>query len=296
MVTMNANRREGRVVVITGASSGVGRGVAVAFAQSGAAVVLGARRDELLDEVVAECGPGATAVAVPTDVGDPVAVEELARTAVEQFGRIDVWVNAAGVAALGRFEEVPLADHTRVIQTDLLGVMHGSYFALQQFRRQGAAGTLINVSSVLGKVPAPYWASYVAAKFGVVGLSGALRQELSVSEPNTHDIHVCTVIPMAMDTPFFEHAANYTGHEAVPIPPVYDPAEAVQAIVKLADEPQDEVMVGKAATPVTTAHAIMPGVVEGQMARMAEKVQIEAPPPAPPTPGTIHDPVSAGAE
>ncbi len=293
---MNNDRSEARVIVITGASSGVGRGVAVAFAQSGAAVVLAARRDELLDEVIAECGPGATAVAVPTDVADPVGMEALARTAVEQFGRIDVWVNAAGVAALGRFEEVPLADHTRVIETDLLGAMYGSYFALQQFRRQGARGTLINVSSVLGKIPAPYWASYVAAKFGVVGLGGALRQELSVSESNTDDIHICTVIPMAMDTPFFEHAANYTGHEAVPIPPVYDPAEAVQAIVKLADEPQDEVIVGKAGTPVTAAHTIMPGVVEGQMARMTEKVQMDTPPPAPPTPGTIHESVSAGAE
>src|SRR5690606_16569370 len=134
-----------------------------------------------------------------TDVADPVAMEDLARTAVERFGRIDVWINAAGVAALGRFEEVPLADHTRVIETDLLGAMYGSYFALQQFKRQGA-GTLINVSSVLGKIPAPYWASYVAAKFGVVGLGGALRQELTLNEPDTGDIHICTVVPMAMDT------------------------------------------------------------------------------------------------
>lgn len=288
---MNETGVAPRVIVITGASSGVGRGVAGAFSQAGATVVLAARRDEELEAVVAESAPEGTAVAVPTDVADPVAVENLARTAVQQFGRIDIWINAAGVAALGRFEEVPLADHTRVIETDLLGVMYGSYFAIQQFKRQGR-GTLINVSSVLGKIPAPYWASYVAAKFGVVGLGGALRQELSLSESDTSDIHICTVIPMALDTPFFDHAANYTGRAAVPIPPVYDPAEAVRAIVRLADEPEDEVIVGKGGKPVTTAHAVMPGLVETQMAKMTQKAQMEAPPPAPPTPGTIHAPVT----
>jgi NAD(P)-dependent dehydrogenase (short-subunit alcohol dehydrogenase family) len=288
---MNDGQVAPRVVVITGASSGVGRGAAGAFTQAGATVVLAARRDDELEAAVAESAPEGHAVAVPTDVADPLAVEELARTAVQRFGRIDVWVNAAGVAALGRFEEVPLADHARVIETDLLGTMYGSYFAIQQFKRQGA-GTLINVSSVLGKVPAPYWASYVAAKFGVVGLSAALRQELSLSDTDTSKIHVCTVLPMALDTPFFDHAANYTGHEAVPIPPVYDPAEAVRAIVRLADEPQDEVTVGKGGKPVTTAHAVAPGLIESQMARMTQKAQMEAPPPAPPTPGTIHAPVT----
>ena len=105
-------------------------------------------------------------------------MEALAQAAVSQFGRIDVWVNNAGGGALGRFEDVPLADHVHVIETDLLGTLYGSYFALRQFQGQGAVGTLINIASVIGKVPAPYFASYAAAKHGVVGLSGAIRQEL----------------------------------------------------------------------------------------------------------------------
>lgn len=282
-----------RVVVITGASSGIGRDSAVAFAREGAAVAVAARRDELLDELVAECAAaGGEAIAVPTDVSDPDAVRELAQATIDRFDRIDVWVNGAGVAALGRFDDVPLADHTQVIATDLLGALYGSYFALQHFKRQGA-GTLINVSSVLGRIPAPYYASYAAAKFGIVGLSGALRQELAESSDN--QIHVCTVLPMAMDTPFFEHAANYTGHEAVPIPPVYDPTEAVDAILRLADDPEDEVVVGGAGNVVSAFHAIAPGLTERLLGKETHLVQTNAP-PAPPTTGNVHIPVASGTE
>ena len=112
-----------------------------------------------------------------TDVSDRAAVEELARRAIGRFGHFDVWINNAGVAAIGRFDEVPLEDHDKVIRTDLLGTIYGSHVALRHFREQGA-GTLINVASVIGKIPAPLYASYTAAKFGVVGLSDALRQEL----------------------------------------------------------------------------------------------------------------------
>ena len=210
-----------RVVVITGASSGVGHATAVAFAQTRASVVLAARSAEVLASVADACRTaGGAALAVPTDVSDADDVEQLARAALAQFGRIDVWINNAGVAALGRFEEVPLRDHAQVIQTDLLGTIYGSSVALRQFRAQGG-GTVINIASALGEIPAPYYASYVAAKHGIVGLGAAIRQELAENdEPGTH---VCTVLPMAMETPFFEHAANYTGHEATPIPPVYDP-------------------------------------------------------------------------
>ncbi len=225
----------GTVVVITGASSGFGKGSALAFAQAGASVVLAARRDGLLEELARECeASGGHALAVPTDVGVEGEMQYLAQSAVAQFGRIDVWVNNAGGGALGRFEDVPLADHVQVIQTDLVGTLYGSYFAMQQFKAQGR-GTLINIASVIGKVPAPYFASYAAAKHGVVGLSGAIRQELE--ENKVKDIHVCIVEPTSFDTTFFEHAANYTGHKAVPIPPVYDPQEVIDTIVSLATHP-----------------------------------------------------------
>ncbi len=282
----------GSVVVITGASSGFGRGAALAFAQAGASVVLAARRDGLLDELARECeAAGGQALAVHTDVGIEQEVAYLAQSAIAQFGRIDVWVNNAGGAALGRFEDVPLADHVQVIQTDLLGTIYGSYFALQQFKTQGR-GTLINIASVIGKVPAPYFASYAAAKHGVVGLSGALRQELDAAK--LKEIHVCTVLPTSMDTPFFEHAANYTGHQAVPIPPVYDPQEVIDAIFSLASKPQDEVSVGKAGTLSTFAHNLTPGLTEKAMGKQTHLAQMEKADPAPDTDGGLLEPTPAG--
>ena len=164
---------KGKVVVVTGASSGFGKGAAREFAAAGASVVLAARRDQLLEELARGCeAAGGRALAVHTDVSKQADVEHLAQAALSQFGRIDVWVNNAGGGALGRFEEVPLADHVQVIETDLLGTLYGSYAAMRQFKAQGG-GTLINVASVIGKVPAPYFASYAAAKHGVVGLNGA---------------------------------------------------------------------------------------------------------------------------
>lgn len=187
----------GKVVVITGASSGFGKGAALKFAGAGASVVLAARRETLLEELAHECeAAGGKALAVHTDVSKQEEVAQLAQAAVVQFGRIDVWVNNAGSGALGLFEEVPLADHVHVIETDLLGTLYGSYAAIKQFKGQGS-GTLINVASVIGKVPAPYFASYAAAKHGVVGLSGSIRQELD--ENKVENVHVCLVEPTSFD-------------------------------------------------------------------------------------------------
>jgi short-subunit dehydrogenase len=131
-----------------------------------------------LEELAAECeSNGTIAVPVEIDVSNQADVERLAQTAINSFGLIDVWINNAGVAAIGRFEDSPLEDHVQVVSTDLLGTIFGSFFALQQFRKQ-SYGTLINVASIVGKVPVPYYASYTAANFGVVELSCALRQEL----------------------------------------------------------------------------------------------------------------------
>ncbi len=253
----------GKVVVVTGASSGFGRGAATKFAAGGASVVLAARCGKVLEELAQEIeNAGGRAIAVPTDVSEQDEVAALAQAAVSKFGRLDVWVNVAGAGALGRFEDVPLVDHVQVIETDLLGTLYGSYFALKQFQSQGA-GTLINIASVIGKVPAPFFASYAAAKHGIVGLSSAIRQELV--EAHADDIHVCIVEPTSFDTPFFEHSANYTGRQAVPIPPVYDPQEVIDTIVSLATKPQDEVQVGTAGTVTTVFHNLFPGLTEKMM-------------------------------
>src|SRR5690349_15644967 len=135
-----------KVVVVTGASSGFGKGVARRFAKAGARLVLAARRERLLEELADECNAtGGRAIAVPTDVSEIREVQNLAQKAVDEFGRIDVWINDAGVGAVGLFDQVPLADHIQVIETNLLGTIYGSYFALTQFRSQGT-GILINVA------------------------------------------------------------------------------------------------------------------------------------------------------
>ena len=281
----------GKVVVITGASSGFGRGAAVAFARRGAVVVLGARRAEVLEEVVRECeAEGGEAVAVETDVSDAAEVAQLARAAVGRGGRIDVWINNAGAGAVGRFDQTPLEDHGQVIDTTLLGTLYGSYVALRQFRQQGD-GNLINVASIAGKVAAPYYASYVAAKHGVVGLSAALRLELE-QEENAPAIHVCTVLPDAHDTPFFQHAANYSGHAITPPPPVHDPAEVIEALLDVAVNPKDETIVGAAGKMSAATRRVAPALAEKMISRSHAK-QMETP-PAPETDGSLLSPSPVG--
>lgn len=187
-------RLESKVVVITGASRGIGRATARLFAKCGASVVLAARREDALLEVAAECeARGGRALVVPTDVSDFRAVDNLARRAVDHFGSIDVWVNNAVLAAVGRLEEVPPEANRRIVETNLLGYLHGAQAALPRFWEQGS-GVLIFMSSGFGLVGAPYADAYTATKFAQRGLAQALRGELRGS-----GVHVCTVMPGGVD-------------------------------------------------------------------------------------------------
>lgn len=285
-------RLDGKVIVITGASSGFGKGAALKFASLGAHLVLAARREDLLDDIVERCKTiGGLAISVPTDVSNSADVKNLFEKTIEGFGRLDVWINNAGAAALGKFTEVPLADHFQVVQTDLCGTIYGSYFAMKRFEEQGF-GTLINVASMIARIPAPYYSSYSAAKHGVLGLSGALRQELA--EQESEDIHVCTVLPMAMDTPFFEHAANYTGKEAKPIPPVSDAEEVVDVFLDLIFNPKAEVAVGRGAGVFSVSDSVAPGLTEAMMAKNTQ-MALDAASDAEPSPGNLKHPTSQGA-
>jgi short-subunit dehydrogenase len=278
----------GRVVVVTGASSGIGKGTALALLRRGAEVVLAARRKDLLDEVVTQAGhAGLRAKAVEVDVSRPEDVERLARQALDTFGRIDAWINNASVGAVGRFEEIPVEDHRQLIETDLLGAIYGCHAALRHFRERGA-GILVNVSSVLGRIPAPYNASYVAAKAGIRGLGAALRQELKLN--GQRDIHVCTVLPMSTATPFFEHAARAQDRRPEPVPPVHDPGRVVETLLSLLTRPRDEVILGTAGKLSAAAHNIAPGWVESVMGRQTQRYQRERGPAASPGSGALHHP------
>ena len=261
----------GRVVVIAGASSGFGKGVALELAGQGANLVLAARRTQLLDELAEQCRMrGGNAVVVTADVSKEGDVQRMTQAALDQFGKIDVWINMAGVGALGRFEDIPLADHHRVVDINLNGVINGSHHALRQFRKQ-RAGTLINIASVAGRVPFPYYPSYVATKHAVVGLGAAINQELRAS--HAKNIHISTISPYAADTPWFDHAANYTGHKPRQI--LLDPpAKVIRAIVAATLRPEPEINVGYKAKMAVASHRVTHRMTEAMTAALIHKVQM----------------------
>ncbi|MFJ8666416.1 SDR family oxidoreductase [Streptomyces sp. NPDC093600] len=277
------------VVVITGASSGIGRATALAFARKGCSVVLAARREEALEEVGRECERhrGAEALVVPTDVTDPGAVDDLARRAVQRFGRVDVWVNCAAVTVFGPFEETPLEDFRKVLDVNVMGYVHGARAALRVMRRQ-AGGTLINVSSIVGLVSQPYTHAYGMSKYAVRALGASLRQELRLEKDK--GIHVCTVLPATIDTPLFEHAANYTGRKPLAMPPVYSPERVARTIVELARVPRREVVVGPMGRSMVLESRIMPGMAERMMAHQVDKKHLSRKEPAPAGHGNLHVP------
>jgi short-subunit dehydrogenase len=276
------------VVVITGASSGIGRATARAFAERGASLVLAARRSTLLREVADECEEmGGRAMAVPTDVTDVNAVFALAKAAEETFGRIDVWVNNAGVGVFGPYTEARVELHRRVIETNLLGAMYGASAVLPVFQRQGH-GTLINNISMGGWAPTPFAAAYTASKFGLRGFTASLRQELE-----DQGIDVCAVFPSIIDTPGFKHGANVSGRALEPAGTVYPPEDVAETIVSLVEWPRDEVAVGWPARAVQAAYALAPGPTEHLMGAAFRRYMRRAD-RAPRTEGALLHPVPQG--
>lgn len=282
-------RIEGLSVVITGASSGIGRAAALAFARRGARVALAARRAELVEEVARECQAlGAHAIAVPTDVTDARAVADLAESARRAFGGIDVWINNAGTGVFGPYQNADIALHRRTIEVNLLGSMHGAYAALPIFLRQGR-GILINNISLGGWAPTPFAAAYTASKFGLRGFSASLRQELGAHR----DIHVCGVFPAMIDTPGLDHGANVSGRQIDPGPLIYAPEDVAETFVSLVRWPRDEVAVGWPARAAQVAYALAPGPTEHLMGAAVRR-SLDRAERAPRTQGALLAPVETG--
>ncbi|HYG18957.1 MAG TPA: SDR family NAD(P)-dependent oxidoreductase [Ohtaekwangia sp.] len=281
----------GKTFIILGASSGFGRGVAEQLGAYKANVVLAARRTELLETIAGKIrSAGGTALVVTTDISKPEDVQRLAETAVNQYGKIDVWINMAGVGAIGRFWDIPLEDQATVVDINLKGFVYGSYVAIKQFRTQGY-GTLINMGSVESENPLAYHATYAATKGGVLNLGQALNQELRL---NGHKkIKVVTVEPWAVDTPFWGHAANYSG--GTPRMAAMDPPDkVVNAVIRMSLRPRKELPVGWKARSTSIFHNLFPHFTERMSANVVHKYQIEKAPPAASTPGSLYEPMQSG--
>lgn len=231
------NRRKppffGETVVITGASSGIGKATAEAFAEQGADLVLAARNEEALKETAEICKRlGVAVLTVPTDVSVAEEVARLVSEALQFSGKIDYWVNNAGVLAFGKFEEIPVDVTDQIIKTNLLGYMYSAHAVLPVFKRQ-KKGVLLNNISIGGWMPAPYGTAYTASKYGIRGMTETLQGEVS-DFPN---IHICALYPGFQKSSGIEHAANYSGIKLSTPPPSFDPRKLAAAIVKTAKNP-----------------------------------------------------------
>ena len=254
-----------QVIVITGASSGIGLATALEAARRGARVVL-ASRDEAdikkaADQIVAT---GGQATPVVVDVGDQASVEALAEQAIAAYGRIDTWVNNAGVSIYGRIEEVPLDDAQRLFETNYWGVVHGALAALPHLKQNG--GALINVGSELSETAIPLQGHYAASKHAVKGFTDTLRMELREAKA---PIAVTLIQPAAIDTPYPEHAMNYLGVEPKHVPPVYAPEIVADAILACAESPHRNLRVGGAAKMFTMMEKVAPSLGDRMKERTA---------------------------
>jgi short-subunit dehydrogenase len=277
-----------KVAVVTGASSGIGRAAARRLAESGWAVVVAARRVDPLETVAEECiAAGGDALAVPTDVADEGAVHELCRRALERFGHVDAWINNAGVYLIGDFEHTPSDAFRRVFDVNLFGVVHGCRAVLPHFRQRGR-GTIVNVASVNSYLGVRYSSAYASSKWAVRGLSDALRQDLRGT-----GIRVCVVSPSAIDTPLFQHAANYAGRKLKVPNPTYEPESVAEAILEAAETGKRERIVGAAGKVFSQQRKLVPALVDAMFARQLERDHFQDEPQEP-THGNLWEPIADG--
>ncbi|MDP9433868.1 MAG: SDR family oxidoreductase [Actinomycetota bacterium] len=270
---------EQHVVVLTGASSGIGRAAAVSFGARGAKVVLAARGRPALDAAAREVhAAGGTPLVVPTDVAEFEQVQALARAAVERFGRIDTWVNGASVSLYGTMSHLPVPEIARLVQVNLMGQVHGVKAALPVMRAQGG-GTIIAISSGLGARAVPLQVPYCASKRAVVGLMEGLRME---ERRAGSGVVLTTVLPSSINTPLFDHAPSVMGVRPAPIPPVYDPAVVADALVFAATHPRRDIYIGAAARQLDLLERLSPALADrvlslgGQVFRRQQRSERDA--------------------
>jgi NAD(P)-dependent dehydrogenase (short-subunit alcohol dehydrogenase family) len=279
-----------QTVLITGASSGIGRATAIELAGRGARLVLVARGRESLEEAAAEAlAAGAKAALVrPADVTDEDAIQAAVDDAVAEFGGLDVVVHAAQVMAYGRIEDVPREVYEQVVDVAVHGTATVARVVLPVFRKRGA-GHLVVVNSLLGNIAAPQMGAYVTAKWGQLGLVRVLQQETR-DEPG---ISVSAVQPGGVDTPIYVQAASWTGSTGRPPPPVYSPQRVARAVLSTVDRPRRIVQAGLFNPLITAGFRLLPGVFDALVGPLLQRMAI-ANDDVPPTEGNVFESKPAG--
>ena len=278
-----------QVIVITGASSGIGLATTAAAAEQGAGLVLAARSEQTLNDIVRQINAnGGEAISVTADVGRREDVERIAQAAIGRFGRIDTWVNDAGLAIYGRLDEVSDEDSRRLFDVNFWGVVYGSLVALPYLKAQG--GALINVGSEVSEAVVPLIGMYAASKHAVKGFTDALR--LEIEEVDKAPVSITLIQPTAVDTPFPQHARNYMDQEPKLPTPTIDPHKVAAAILHAATKPERDVKVGMMAKMNTTMAKLAPSLGDKIAAKQAGRQQRDELPRDPE--GTLYKPGEDG--
>lgn len=274
-----------QVMVITGASSGIGLATAQAAAKRGVKLVLASRSEQELQEIVRQIeADGGHAIAVTCDVADRSQVERVVAAAVSRFGRIDTWVNDAGVSIYGRLDEVTEEDSRRLFDTNFWGVYNGSLAALPHLRRHG--GALINVGSEVSEAVVPLQGMYSASKHAVKGFNDALRVE--IEEVDKAPVSITLIQPTAVNTPYPQHARNYQPNEAKLPSPMIDPGQVAEAILDAAEHPARAKKVGTMSKVNTAISHLAPGLGDKISAKQVERQHYDEPARDPA--GALHRP------
>jgi NADP-dependent 3-hydroxy acid dehydrogenase YdfG len=278
--------------VITGASAGVGRATARALARRGWSVGLLARGQKGLDAAAADVeAAGGRAVAVSTDVADATAVDAAADAIERRLGPIDAWVNNAMTSVFGPFAQIPLEDVRRVTEVTFLGYVHGTRAALDRMRPRDR-GVIVQVGSALAFRGIPLQSAYCAAKHAIRGFDASVRTELRHDGSN---VRICEVHLPAVNTPQFRWVRSLLDREAQPVPPIYQPEVAADAIAWVLDHPRRSMWVGPSTVGTIVSNAIAPGVIDRYLARTGYRAQQTQEPRDRSRPNNLYGPVERDA-